>query len=361
MPDKPLEAFKPGKLFPAGAVIPHRPDIAAALAEYGIEAIDSITLIDSTHDATDVRLNYIVDKKWVLRYCNAPDMTEKRMNDLFRLIKRYHALGIQCPQFLANKEGKFLHPWRQYQCYLSEYIDLPLASEQSIRDEDGLICEVQASVARFAEAYRNVDLSETMGMYSLFDLSPFDIPNGIDEKEENFNQLIDCLRKEQENELADRLIARHTEIRGKLKAVYRELPRCVFQGDENFTNILIDENQHFAGFIDFNLAGTEVVVNQLANLAGFDYDEEQTAPEGAGKRLAYALQSFQRSMKRMLQIYHPTERELEALAWYAWIVMIAQWPTVCYFLDALGNSELRAEILELLSLIASLPEERILG
>ena len=359
MPDKSLEAFRPGEHFPSRTTIPQRPDIAAALAEYGIGAIGSVTLIDSTRDATDVRLNYIVDKKWVLRYCSAPEMTEKRLSDLCRLIDRYHALGIQCPQFLADKEGKYLHPWRQFQYYLSEYIDLPLASERSIQDEDGLFCEVQASVARFTETYRNLDLSETMGMYSLFDLSPFDIPNGIDEKEENFNQLIGCLRKEQENELADRLTARHTEIRRKLKAVYRDLPRCVFQGDENFTNILIDENEHFAGFIDFNLAGTEVVVNQFANLAGFDYDEKQTAPEGAGKRLAYALQSFQRSMNRMLQIYHPTELELKALAWYAWIVMIAQWPTVCYFMDALEKSKLRAEILELLSLIADLPEDRI--
>ena len=356
---KSSDIFQPGEHFPAGTEIPQRPDIVAALAEYGIKTVGNVTLIDSTRDKADVRLNYIVDKKWVLRYCNAPDMTEKRMSDLCRLIDRYRALDIQCPQFLSDGEGRFLHPWRQFQYYLSEYIDLPLASERSIRDEDGLIREVQASVARFAETYRNVDLSETMGMYSLFDLSPFDIPNGIDEKEENFNQLIDCLRKEQETELAGRLTARHTEIRGKLKAVYRDLPRCVFQGDENFTNILIDENEHFAGFIDFNLAGTEVIVNQLANLAGFDYDEKQTGPEGADKRLAYALQSFQRSMKRMLQIYLPTELELKALPWYAWIVMIAQWPTVCYFMDALEKSKLRGEILELLSLIASLPEDRI--
>ncbi len=356
---KSSDIFQPGEHFPAGTAIPQRPDIAVALAEYGIEAFDSVTLIDSTRDASDIRLNYIVDKKRVLRYCSAPDMTEKRLGDLCRLIDRYHALGIQCPRFLPDKEGRFLHPWQQYQYYLSEYIDLPLASERSIRDEDSLINEVQTTVARFAEAYRNVDLSETMGMYSLFDLSPFDIPNGIDEKDENFNQLIICLRKQLENELADRLAARHTEIREKLKAVYRDLPHCVFQGDENFTNILIDENEHFAGFIDFNLAGTEVIVNQLANLAGFDYDEYQTAPEGADKRLAYALDCFQRSMKRMLQIYHPTERELEALAWYAWIVMIAQWPTVCYFMDALEKGKLRSEILELLSLIADLPENCI--
>ena len=39
--------------------------------------------------------------------------------------------------------------------------------------------------------------------------------------------------------------------------------------------------------------------------------------------------------------------------------MIAKWPTVCYFRNALGKSEMKAEILELLSLIAELPEERL--
>lgn len=359
MKDKTPEVFQPGEHFPAGTAIPQRPDIAAALAAYGIETFGSVTLIDSTRDDTDVRLNYIIGRKWVLRFCSAPDMTEKRMGDLFRLIERYRALGIQAPQFLSGKEGRFIHPWRQFQYYLSEYIDLPLAGERNLRNEDALIREVQESVARFAEAYRNVDLSETMGMYSLFDLSPFDLPNGIDEKEENFHQLTDCLRSEQAHQLADRLTARHSFIRGKLKAVYRNLPRCVFQGDENFSNILIDEQEHFAGFIDFNLAGTEVIVNQLANIAGFDYDEKQTAPEGADKRLECALFHFQRSMKRMLQIYHPTEMERKALPWYAWIVMTAQWPTVCYFRNALGKSEMKAEILELLSLIADLPEDSI--
>lgn len=339
--------------------MPQRKDILNELSKFGIRDASQIKLIDSTHDALDIRLNYIIDKKWVIRFCNDEAMTEARMSDLHRLIDRYHALGILCPQFLNDGEGKFLHMWKNLQCYLSEYVDLEIAWDVEISDKDRLICEVQASLAQFAQTYRNTDLSSTMGMYSLFDLSPFDIPNGIDEKEDNFNQLIALLREAKENAIADALIGRHSDVRSKLKAIYKDLPRCVFQGDENFSNVLIDEKQHFAGFIDFNLAGTEVIVNQMANVAGFDYNEEKKECIGAQNRLSYALRYFQSHIRKMLCIYHASEQEILALRWYAWIVMIAQWPTFCYFQDAIKGT-LKSEILELLSLIAVLPEDQIL-
>ena len=354
------DILKPSERFPKEMEIPKRADILIELAKFGKKGANTIELIDSTHDAADVRLNYIIDKKWVLRFCNAPDMTERRMGDLSRLTQRYQAMGIKCPQFIADDNGKYLHPWKQFICYLSEYVDLPLAGNIELKDEDQLKCQVSESVALFAETYRDVDLSETMGMYSLFELSPFDIPNGMDEKQDNFNQLIRLLRSEEENDLANRLEIRHTDIRRKHQAIYRELPRCVFQADENCSNVLIDDAQHFVGFIDFNLAGTEVIVNQLVNLAGFDYDEKQTDPEGAEARLEFAIRYFQNHISRMLRVYHATEKEQQALIWYAWIAMVAQWPNFCFFKKAINDGILKKEICDLLSLIADLPEERLL-
>lgn len=358
MTDSPYQ-LEPGERFPKDMQAPGLADIMAELARFGIEEAAAIRLIDSTHDAADVRLNYVIDQKWVLRFCNAPGMTETRIGDLSRLIGRYRAMGWQCPAFVADRQGQYLHPWRQLLCYLSEYIDLPLADSVAPDDEDRLIRQVAESVARFAEAYRDVDLSETMGMYSLFDLSPFDILNGMDEKQDNFNQLLALLRDEGEAELANRLEARHADVRRKLRAVYRGLPRCVFQGDENLSNVLIDDAQRFAGLIDFNFAGTEVIVNQLANLAGFDYDEKHLEPVGAQNRLDFALRYFHDHIAPMLRVYHATEAEKQALVWYAWIVMAAQWPNFCFFRYAITEGPLKGEICELLSLIADLPESRL--
>ena len=353
--------LKPSERFPKEMEAPERADVLIELSKFGIGSANTMKLIDTTHDALDVRLNYIIDKKWVLLFCNAPDMTEKRKGELNRLIGRYRAMGFQCPAFIADDNGRYLHPWKQFLCYLSEYIDRPLASDIELDDEEQLSFQVAENVALFAETYRDVDLSETMGMYSLFELSPFDIPNGMDEKQDNFNKLISLLRSEKEDDLANRLEIRHADIRCKLKAVFRELPRCVFQADENFSNVLIDNAQHFIGFIDFNLAGTEVIVNQLVNLAGFDYDEKQTSPEGAKARLDFAIRDFNDRISRMLRVYHATEKEKQALIWYAWIVMVAQWPNFCFFRKAINDGVLKREIYELLSLIVDLPEERLLA
>lgn len=351
--------LEPGERFPKDMQAPALSDILTELSKFGIDGAAAIELIDSTHDAADVRLNYIIDKKWVLRFCNAPGMKEKRMGELHRLIDRYRAMGFQCPAFIADANGQYIHPWKQLLCYLSEFIDLPLADSVELRDEEALVFQVAEAVARFAERYRDVDLSETMGMYSLFDLSPFDIPSGMDEKQDNFNQLIALLRDCGEDDLAQRLEARHADIRGKLKAVYRELPRCVFQADENFSNVLLDDAQQFAGFIDFNMAGTEVIINQLVNLVGFDYDEKCTEPEGAETRLDFALRHFHSHITPLLRIYHATALEQQAMIWYAWIVMVAQWPNLCFFRHALTEGTLKKEVCELLSLIADLPENRL--
>ena len=129
----------------------------------------------------------------------------------------------------------------------------------------------------------------------------FDIPNGVDEKQDNSDQLLRLLRSEGEYGLANRLV----------------------------------------------------------NLAGFDYDEKQTNPEGAENRLEFAIRHFQDCIDRMLQVYHATEKEQQALIWYAWIVMVAQWPTFCFFRYVIKEGTLKKEICELLSLIADLPEDRL--
>jgi hypothetical protein len=339
--------------------IPQQSDLAKQLRLFDIPTASNIRLIDTSHDISDIRLNYIIDNKWVLRFCNPESITEERLEELHRLIERYRAIDILCPQLLTDPLGNFIHKWKDLVCYLSEYIDMPLASEVNLANEEELLSQIHRSVAHFAQTYKNVDLSDTMGMYSLFQLSPFDIPGGIDEKEENFNQLINLLIDENENSLAQCLTNRYREIRKELEAVYLELPRCVFQGDENFSNILIDEKQHFRGFIDFNLAGTEVIVNQLANIVGFDYAENDKHNIGAKFRLDYAVDRFNKEMSEMLHIYRATQEEIRAMRLYAWIVMVAQWPILCYFRYCL-KSPLRDEFIELLWLIAELPEHRLL-
>ena len=153
--------------------------------------------------------------------------------------------------------------------------------------------------------------------------------------------------------MTERLQARHTMIREKIRSVYKDLPRCVFQADENLSSVLVDENRHLAGLIDFNLAGTEVIVNQFANL-GTGFDEDNLEPIGAENRLNHLLETDRRYQKRLFDIYQASDLEKQAISWYSWIAMAAGWPQVCFFLEGLKREKLKKEILDLLSLLADM-------
>lgn len=348
----------PGKYFPAHLTPPTKEDILGLLEWYGFVAQGDIRLLDTSHAETDIRLNYFVDNKFVLRLCNAPDLTDDRLAGLNRLIDRYCDYGLICPRFLPKSDGRFICQWQSLSCYLSEYVDMPLADQVNLNDSDALWQEVVESVAGFAERYRGVDLMNTYGMYSLFDLSPFDKSLGIDEKQQNFDDLIAKLNDIGQTDLVNKLNEKYAQFRQAVKDFYRTLPRCVFQADESFTNVLIDQNQHFVGLIDFNLAGTEVIVNQLANLGG-GFDEDNLELIGAQTRLSHALAEYKAYQDRALAIYHASDIEKKAIWWYTWIALVSGWPQVCFFKAHLDD-ELKDEILDLLGLLADLPLEGVI-
>ena len=162
-------------------------ELLSLLARYGVGGMESVGLIDTSFDAEDIRWNYIIDRKYVLRLTNAPGMTEARLHAMNRLIARYADFGLRCPKFLPGTDGLFFHGWGELKAYLSEYVDLPMANEEELSPEekDALRTEAVLSLAGFLERYKDVDLIPTMGMYSLFDLCPYDEAVGMDEKQQN--------------------------------------------------------------------------------------------------------------------------------------------------------------------------------
>lgn len=340
---------------------PTEEGLCSLLALYGVSDAVAVGLLDTSHGADDIRWNYIIDKKYVLRFTNAPEMTEERFVDLNRLIARYADFGLRCPAFLPGMDGRFFHRWKELQVYLSEYIDLPTADKAGLSQEekDALRGEVVLSIARFMERNKGVDLSPTMGMYSLFDLCPFDVPLGIDEKQQNLNDLCAALRKAGEEGLARRLEAKNQAVRAQLLSIYRDLPRCVTQADEGFTNVLLDGEKHLAGLIDFNLSGTDVCVNLIANNAILDLDDLGDKPFDPADALEQMLAGFRRNAARMLEVYHASEMERDALAGYAWIALVSQYPNARACAKRIEPDETRACTLAYLEQLASLDMNRL--
>ena len=55
----------------------------------------------------------------------------------------------------------------------------------------------------------------------------------------------------------------------RLWPLWQNLPRCAVQGDFSTNNVLIDKNGKIASLIDFNIAGSDVLVNDLITQAMF--------------------------------------------------------------------------------------------
>ena len=328
------------------------------LQQFQIHNAEKVEFVDSSQGEDDIRHNYIIDKKYVLRLNSAKVMTEERLTELNTLIERYRSFGMKAPLFLKAENGSFVVEQDGKNCYLSEYLDLPLAEDMKFRCREDLIRQRLVFISRFAQTFKNVDLVETVSMFSIFDLAPYDKLSGldIDEKQENLNQLVADLTQAGYVELAQKVNAKNEELRRQLKPIYKELPRCVFQGDENFSNLCVDENDRIVGLFDFNMSGTEVIANYLANnafMGHFCYEDEILDKHTPEEVLQILLGAFLRSTVLIREHYSFTEQEFSAYLLYGKIAMISAYWNASTFGEYLKQEKYKDKIAAIIELILS--------
>ena len=326
------------------------------LQQFQIHNAEKVEFVDSSQGEDDIRHNYIIDKKYVLRLNSAKVMTEERLTELNTLIERYRSFGMKAPLFLKAENGSFVVEQDGNNCYLSEYLNLPLAEDVKFRCREDLIRQRLVFISRFAQTFKNVDLVETVSMFSIFDLAPYDKLSGldIDEKQENLNQLVADLTQAGYVELAQKVNAKNEELRRQLKPIYKELPRCVFQGDENFSNLCVDENDQIVGLFDFNMSGTEVIANYLANnafMGHFCYEDEILDKHTPKEVLQILLDAFHQSTALIREHYSFTEPEYSAYQNYGKIVMISAYWNTSTFAEYLKQEKYKEKIAAIIALI----------
>ena len=310
-------------------------EIINILREYGIDGFSDKTEIDSTN-GDDYRLNVIIDKKYVLRINNAV-MTEERLASIDRLVEKYRRIGVLAPRLFKNKEGDYLSAHGDHVCYVSEYLDYPLWEEkENETDVETIRKEVLRSIGRLSKKSSNEDLSDVMSMWSIIDLAPLDVD--VDEKQENLDLLVENLKGLGETELAHEVEAFNDNARERIRALYKDLPRCVIQGDLNASNILIEDG-HFVGLIDFNMAGTEVNVNHFC----CETNEEITEEDFAEKDADEVYENWKREQQEMLDVilseYQLNDLEKKAIEDYRRICRISMYPNVMSFIEYLKRDK----------------------
>lgn len=313
------------------------------IPKYNISYKTISKTIDSSKE-NDYRLNIILDDKYVLRVNNKNVMNEMRLAEIERLILRYNEIGVYAPKYLINSDNKYSIIIEDKICYISEYANYALASDienEAIEDEKLI------HLGLLANKYTNYDLIQTKSMWSIIDLAPLD--DKVDEKQENLNALVNELNSIGEKDLAKSVILFNDREREEIKKVFRLLPRCVYQGDLNETNILVNNN-HFYGLIDFNLSGTEVNINCFLAETNRSFDEDDLKNMDSISIYNEMINYQEKKLDLILKNYKLNDIEKKVLKNYQNIILLSQYPNVCGYIYGLNNGY-KDKIIELIKLI----------
>jgi hypothetical protein len=79
---------------------------------------------------------------------NTNKLEEEYIDSIDRLFLRYIETKIMTPRIIKRMDGKYITIYSKYYCYISEYLDYPLLSDEI--NYDSLHKEVLSSIGKFA-------------------------------------------------------------------------------------------------------------------------------------------------------------------------------------------------------------------
>lgn len=305
-------------------------------APYAI-AFDGVREIkDTSRGEADRRYACFLDERYVLKLTNAPDMHEARLEEIAGLIERYRATGLYAPRLIENRSGEYSREYVmdniRFLCYVEEYAQYSVCTDEIYAPLD-FKKTVVAHLGAFAAKYTGAELTQQRSMWSIIDLAPLDAD--VDEKQENLNLLVETLSSYGRADLARALAAFNGAARERIKARYLELPRCVFQGDLNSSNLLTDENGRFVGLIDFNLCGTEVNINCFLNETMYFMERSDFEGKTAREVFQNALRYQDALLDVILQHYALNDLERALTEDYRRVILCSFYPNIMLWRELL--------------------------
>lgn len=318
------------------------------LKQYSITLKSINTLIDSSHGEEDLRIHVIINNEYVLKINTAHIISETFLRGINQLVKKYKSIDVWCPTIIENKNGNVLtsiiYESKKYLCYIEEKAPYSFYKEKDIYTFKKYMLP---HVGKLAHQYSNQDLVKHYSMWSIIDLPS--MCNGIDEKQENLNELLDVLKNNGFIELSSELSRMNLLVREKIKEKYALLPRCVYQGDLNTSNILINDKNEFVGLIDFNMYGTEVNINNFINESMY-YLQLEDFELSIFEIYEKAEKIFIDLCGSILKEYALNELEKQLFPYYKFITIISFYPNVQLWIKLLNENTHVHKVLELLKL-----------
>lgn len=249
-----------------------------------------VQALDLCRGDEDYRKVYIVDdgeRKIVIKHLSNTFSDRRRIGGWFALMDEYRKTGLYCPAIVPNLYGELLHcdtkDGREYYTYAEEFSLYETAEHigaEACKDENGhdiYIPDVMRSLGKIASAH--LDMLDWPSCYCL--LEPFCAPDTTDEGTECAVEFVKYVRENLPAHLprAEALLELFYKRQEELRIVYPSLPTSCFQGDLHSGNILLDENHHFVGLLDFNLCGKEPILNYAVREALFHVSDKRLVGE----------------------------------------------------------------------------------
>jgi|LSQX01.2.fsa_nt_gb hypothetical protein len=311
---------------------------------YGSGIPKQLAVHDSSRGDDDIRLVYILkytDKeKIAVKITNNSFTTRERVIGWAELIDHYNRLGIYCPAVLHNKNDELFSVVDGYLIYAEEFMKYKPASEQNNANN---LCEKYAQ-----KLYESIGLVAANPApvvpwhtaYCIYD--KFDENDITDENYECAEAFYKCFATHypQYTVRAEAILSEYKTRRIDFEKYYRALPVSVFQGDINDTNILLTRSGNFKGLIDFNLSGTETILN-YAFCECFECLRDESEIEILTDTLAMRHRD-EKTAQRLAWIaknYKFTDVEKYAFNEYYNIFAPFRWPYHCFFIKLLTNQD----------------------
>lgn len=319
-------------------------DIEKICRLYSNEKVKIIATYNSSRGKDDIRITYIAElpdcTRYAIKVTSNSFTTHERVKGWAELIEHYNNLGIYCPKILLNLNGEYSADLEGNLVYAEEFKKYSTAdeAEQNVTGEKKYLRKLYESIGLVAA--NPAPFVPWRTAYCIFDL--FDATDKYDENYEcaiTFRNFC-CEHLPEYSSLAEKLFNEYCTRRDKFESRYRILPKSVFQGDINTSNILVDTSGDFIGMIDFNLSGTESILNYAfcESFCSLEDDSEidllldtaalKKRDEITAQRLAWIGRHY--SFK---------DEEREAFNEYYNIVAPFRWTYHSFFIKLLSNRE----------------------
>lgn len=345
---------------------------------YSSDKVKEVRFIDSSRDEDDLRFVYCVSFEdshqdpIVIKVSNNSFTTHERIEGWKSLCERYLNHGIYCPQILKCSESNsfsfeytdtlqnqyivYAEEYKKYktveeyieeQAALSAYKDETRVKLEEHFESNTFLASVHETIGIIASAYKNQHLVDWVSPYTIYE--KFSEEDQFDENYECAYDLYVTIKEQYGNHpLIEEIWNLYLAKRSAFEAKYRSLPKAVFQADFNDSNLLINEQLNFVGLIDFNLSGTDTILNYAICECLYFITQDDIPNLTDQSFLDQCDNHLVEQLAAVNKHYKFSEQELEAINEHYNIVVPFRYPTIDLFLEELkeNNGEYLDKMLE---------------